>query len=67
MNGSPDSAGHCITCRDQAVQMQVVSVSADGAVCVEEDGTRHEGIALDLVATVAPGDEVLVHAGVAIR
>jgi hypothetical protein len=58
--------GHCITCSDEGVLMWVVSVSAAGAVCREEDGTRHEDIAVDLVAPVATGDPVLVHAGVAI-
>jgi hydrogenase maturation factor len=46
--------------------MRVVSLSADGAVCVDEDGVAHETIALDLVPSVSPGDVVLVHAGVAI-
>jgi hypothetical protein len=58
--------GHCITCGDEGVLMWVVSVSAAGAVCREQDGTRHEGIAVDLVEPVATGDPVLVHAGVAI-
>ncbi len=61
-----DLDNHCITCGDEGVPMRVVSVDAGGAVCVEEDGTRHEGIAVDLVEPVAPGDRVLVHAGVAI-
>jgi hydrogenase expression/formation protein HypC len=59
-------SGHCITCGDEGVLMWVVSVSAAGAVCRQEDGTRHEGIAVDLVEPVGPGDPVLVHAGVAI-
>jgi hydrogenase maturation factor len=46
--------------------MQVVSLTGDGAVCVDEQGARHEGIAVDLVEPVEPGDRVLVHAGVAI-
>jgi hydrogenase maturation factor len=46
--------------------MRVVSVSTDGAVCLDEDGGRHEAVAVDLVGPVAPGDRVLVHAGVAI-
>ena len=57
---------HCITCGDEGVPMRVESLSADGAVCVADDGTRHERIAVDLVEPVAPGDRVLVHAGVAI-
>ena len=61
-----DSAGHCITCSDEGVAMRVVSVSNEGAMCVDDDGVRHEGVAIDLVEPVAPGDRVLVHAGVAI-
>jgi hydrogenase expression/formation protein HypC len=57
---------HCITCGDEGVAMRVVSLSEDGATCVEDDGTPHERIAVDLVEPVAPGDRVLVHAGVAI-
>jgi hydrogenase maturation factor len=64
---SCDPAGHCITCSDEGVSMQVVSVSADGAVCVDEAGTQHDGVAVDLVGPVERGDHVLVHAGVAIR
>jgi hydrogenase maturation factor len=57
---------HCITCSDEGVSMRVVSLSEDGAVCVDEDGSTHERIAIDLVEPVAPGDRILVHAGVAI-
>ena len=46
--------------------MRVVSLSEDGAVCVDEDGVKHEGVAVELVEPVAPGDRILVHAGVAI-
>jgi hydrogenase maturation factor len=66
MTGERCDEEHCITCGDVGVAMRVVSVSDGGAECVEEDGTRHEGIALELVEPVAPGDRVLVHAGVAI-
>jgi hydrogenase maturation factor len=45
--------------------MRVLEVSKDGAVCVDEVGMRHE-VAVDLVGTVALGERVLVHAGVAI-
>jgi hydrogenase maturation factor len=46
--------------------MRVVSLCEDGAVCVDEDGVKHEGVAVELVEPVAPGDRILVHAGVAI-
>jgi hydrogenase maturation factor len=58
--------GHCITCSDEGVAMHVVSLADDGAVCVDASGARHAGIAVELVEPVAPGDPILVHAGVAI-
>jgi hydrogenase maturation factor len=66
LSAACENTGHCITCGDEGVPMRVVSVSADGAVCVDEGGTRHEAIAVDLIDPVVPGDQVLVHAGVAI-
>lgn len=66
MREACDTHARCITCGDEGVPMRVVSVGADGAVCVDDDGTRHEGIAVELVEPVARGDRVLVHAGVAI-
>ena len=66
MSEACDPRENCITCGDEGVPMQVVEMTLDGAVCVEEDGTRHESIAVDLVGPVGPGDRVLVHAGVAI-
>ena len=66
MTGGACEHDHCITCGDEGVPMRVVSLCEDGATCVAEDGTQHEGIAVDLVEPVAPGDQVLVHAGVAI-
>ncbi len=46
--------------------MRVLSVSADGALCVDDDGRQHQGVSVELVEPVDPGDRVLVHAGVAI-
>jgi hydrogenase maturation factor len=67
VNACDSQAGrHCITCSDEGVSMCVVALSPEGAVCLDDEGERHEGIALDLVEPVAPGDRVLVHAGVAI-
>jgi hydrogenase maturation factor len=66
MSEACEAHAGCITCGDQAVSMRVVSVCDSGAVCLDENGRRHEGIAVDLVEPVAPGDRVLVHAGVAI-
>jgi hydrogenase maturation factor len=57
----------CITCGDVAVALKVVSVDdASGlAVCADEYGASTQVDVL-LVAPVAPGDMVLVHAGAAI-
>lgn len=66
MSDPCEPTGRCITCGDEGLPMRVVSLTGDGAVCVDDQGARHEGIAVDLVEPVAPGDRVVVHAGVAI-
>ena len=54
--------GHCVTCSDEAVPLRVLESRDDGtALC---DGGVE--VMTDLVGTVAPGDELLVHAGTAI-
>ena len=59
--------GHCITCGDDGVPMRVLRLdTARGlALCADDQGARHT-VVTDLVAPVAPGDELLVHAGTAI-
>ncbi|MGH3002512.1 MAG: HypC/HybG/HupF family hydrogenase formation chaperone [Gaiellaceae bacterium] len=58
--------GHCVTCSDEGVPMRVVQAALDGvACCADEDGQRVD-VLTELVGPVARGDEVLVHAGVAI-
>jgi hydrogenase maturation factor len=56
----------CITCGDVAIPMRVISTGDDGlADCVAEDG---QASAVDLsLVDAGPGDEVLVHACVAIQ
>ncbi len=59
---------HCITCGDEAIQMTVVATAAgSGAACADAVGAIHDGVAVELVEPVAPGDVLLVHAGVALR
>jgi hydrogenase maturation factor len=58
--------GHCITCSDEGIAMRVIESVDTTAVCADEDHDLHE-VAVDLVAPVCVGDQVLVHAGVAIR
>ena len=70
MTGLPprcDDASHCITCSDEAVPLRVLKVDADRelALCEDADGERTT-VEIALVLPVAPGDEVLVHAGTAI-
>ena len=58
---------HCITCGDVGDPSTVVAVDRDRelALCAGADGTRST-IEIALVAPVAPGDVLLVHAGTAI-
>ena len=62
-----DDSTHCITCGDEAVPLTVVRVDADRdlALCENVAGERTT-VEIALVLPVAPGDEVLVHAGTAI-
>ena len=57
---------HCVTCSDEGVRMVVLEPGADGlAVCADGEGGRVTVIT-DLVGPVAPGESMLVHAGVAL-
>jgi hydrogenase maturation factor len=72
-----DHAGHgdacgvgddgCITCGDVALPLQVQRVDTERmlALCVNDEG-QTETVEIALVGEVAPGDELLVHAGTAI-
>lgn len=61
------SSEHCITCGDDGVPMTVAEVDhrRELALCTDEEGGRHS-VEIALVAPVAPGDRLLVHAGTAI-
>ena len=62
-----DHDEHCITCGDVAVEMRVLRVDDErGLALCEADGEK-ETVEIDLVAPVAPGDGVLVHAGTALQ
>jgi hydrogenase maturation factor len=58
---------HCITCGDDGVAMRVLRLDAARglALCADPEGARHT-VETALVEPVAPGDELLVHAGVAL-
>jgi hydrogenase expression/formation protein HypC len=57
---------HCITCGDDGTPMRVLRVDSERglALCADEAGERHT-VEIALVDAGA-GDEVLVHAGVAL-
>jgi len=62
-----DGSTHCITCGDVAIPMSVRRLDEGRglALCTDDDGNS-ETVEIDLVAPVAPGDKILVHAGTAI-
>lgn len=67
MTGPACSDHHCITCGDVAVAMEVLQVDEDrGLALCSDDGGAHQTVEVALIGTVAPGDGLLVHAGVAI-
>lgn len=57
----------CITCGDVAIPLTVLRLDDERglALCADDDGSS-ETVEIDLVAPVAPGDRLLVHAGTAI-
>jgi hydrogenase maturation factor len=64
---SCDHESHCITCGDEAVAMRVLRIDElrELALC-ETAGGEWSTVEIALVAPVARGDELLVHAGTAI-
>jgi hydrogenase maturation factor len=58
---------HCITCSDEGIPMRVLALDDDRglALCTDEAGARHT-VESGLLAALGPGDDVLVHAGVAL-
>jgi hydrogenase assembly chaperone HypC/HupF len=62
-----DHDDHCITCGDVAVEMKVLRVDDErGLALCEADGAK-ETVEIELVGPVAPGDDLLVHAGTALQ
>jgi hydrogenase maturation factor len=58
---------HCITCSDEGVPMKVLELDdARGVALCEDEAGKHSTVETALVDSVAPGDELLVHAGVAL-
>jgi hypothetical protein len=67
---TPDAAGHCVTCADEARSVLVVSLDpVFGTALVrpqEPEGGDESEIDVSLLEEVAPGDILLVHGGVAL-
>ena len=62
-------AEHCITCSDEGLPLRIVALEGDGLARCRDDAAPAEPCAtvdVQLVGDVAPGDLVLVHAGVAL-
>ena len=58
---------HCITCGDDGVPMRVLRLDDERglALCADPEGAHHT-VETALVEPVSAGDELLVHAGVAL-
>ena len=57
----------CITCGDVAIPLTVLRLDEErGLALGADDDGNSETVEIDLVAPVAPGDRLLVHAGTAI-
>jgi hydrogenase maturation factor len=61
-----DAEGHCITCSDEALQVHVLHVDQENGLAQVTIHETSEEIDITLVESVAPGDILLVHGGVAI-
>jgi hydrogenase maturation factor len=61
-----DAREHCITCGDEGVVVRVLQAGDATALCADGDGDEQD-VAIELVSPVRVGDELLVHAGVALR
>ena len=66
MSAADLDGAHCITCADEGTVVAVLEVDGASALCVDHRAVA-QSVAIELVAPVAVGDELLVHAGVAIR
>jgi hydrogenase expression/formation protein HypC len=63
-----DDPHHCVTCADEGVPMAVLAVDDERglALCEAAPGGERTSVEIALVAPVAPGDALLVHAGTAL-
>jgi hydrogenase maturation factor len=64
---SCDDPHHCITCGDDGTPQRVLAIDETrGLALCEASGGAHETVEIALVAPLAVGDTVLVHAGTAL-
>jgi hydrogenase expression/formation protein HypC len=62
---SEPTRDRCITCSDEAVEAEVVTI--EGHTAIVRAGGAEEPVAIDLVPDAAPGDTLLCHAGIALE
>jgi len=62
----PDYLCTCVTCSDQGIEMRVVALDPGGLARCRANDADDTLVDVELVTPVAPGDLVLVHAGVAL-
>ena len=58
--------GHCVTCADEGVPMRVLAPPVDGLARCRDDAGAEVEVMTSLVEPLAAGEQVLVHAGVAL-
>ena len=61
-----DHGSGCVTCGDEAVAMEVLAVDEARGLALCAAAAGHSTVETALVAPVAPGERLLVHAGTAI-
>jgi hydrogenase assembly chaperone HypC/HupF len=61
-----ENLGYCVTCSDEAIPAQVVSIEPASGMAVVQIGQETAEVDVTLVEQLAPEDWVLVHGGVAI-
>lgn len=61
-----DAEGHCVTCSDEALPAKVLHVDEETGLALVTLMNTTEEVDITLVESVAPGDMLLVHGGVAI-
>ena len=61
-----DDDGHCVTCSDEALECEVIEISADaGTARVVIDGKTIE-VDISFIDIPEIGDRLLIHGGVAL-